>query len=114
MVPGWDCCCFATLASVTVVLRNGGSWAGLGDMVFSLPAVTGPGGRQASLQTPRVPVTVWLGTKVRSFLLPSGVVSTVVPDSAHKLFIGGLPNYLNDDQVGLSLPTPPHLCPNQS
>eukprot|EP00063_Salmo_salar_P058107 XP_014032942.1 PREDICTED: splicing factor U2AF 65 kDa subunit-like isoform X3 [Salmo salar] len=28
-----------------------------------------------------------------------GVVSTVVPDSAHKLFIGGLPNYLNDDQA---------------
>ena len=28
-----------------------------------------------------------------------GVVSTVVPDSAHKLFIRGLPNYLNDDQV---------------
>uniref|UniRef100_A0AAY4C060 Splicing factor U2AF subunit n=1 Tax=Denticeps clupeoides TaxID=299321 RepID=A0AAY4C060_9TELE len=28
-----------------------------------------------------------------------GVVSTVVPDSAHKLFIGGLPNYLSDDQV---------------
>lgn len=27
------------------------------------------------------------------------MVSTVVPDSAHKLFIGGLPNYLNDDQV---------------
>ncbi|XP_048058060.1 U2 small nuclear RNA auxiliary factor 2b isoform X1 [Chanodichthys erythropterus] len=27
-----------------------------------------------------------------------GVVSTVVPDSIHKLFIGGLPNYLNDDQ----------------
>ncbi|XP_026999769.1 U2 small nuclear RNA auxiliary factor 2b isoform X2 [Tachysurus vachellii] len=27
------------------------------------------------------------------------VVSTVVPDSAHKLFIGGLPNYLSDDQV---------------
>lgn len=38
-----------------------------------------------------------------------GVVSTVVPDSAHKLFIGGLPNYLNDDQVrgGLTL-EPPH------
>lgn len=32
----------------------------------------------------------------------AGVVSTVVPDSAHKLFIGGLPNYLNDDQVSLS------------
>ncbi|KAM6905015.1 LOW QUALITY PROTEIN: splicing factor U2AF 65 kDa subunit-like [Xenentodon cancila] len=29
-----------------------------------------------------------------------GVVSTVVPDSPHKLFIGGLPNYLNDDQLG--------------
>ncbi|XP_051570361.1 splicing factor U2AF 65 kDa subunit-like isoform X2 [Myxocyprinus asiaticus] len=28
-----------------------------------------------------------------------GVVSTVVPDSPHKLFIGGLPNYLSDDQV---------------
>lgn len=33
----------------------------------------------------------------------AGVVSTVVPDSAHKLFIGGLPNYLNDDQVSVSL-----------
>ncbi len=32
-----------------------------------------------------------------------GVVSTVVPDSAHKLFIGGLPNYLNDDQVCVKL-----------
>uniref|UniRef100_A0AAR2J4N8 RRM domain-containing protein n=1 Tax=Pygocentrus nattereri TaxID=42514 RepID=A0AAR2J4N8_PYGNA len=28
-----------------------------------------------------------------------GVVSTVVPDSPYKLFIGGLPNYLNDDQA---------------
>lgn len=28
-----------------------------------------------------------------------GVVSTVVADSPHKVFIGGLPNYLNDDQV---------------
>lgn len=35
-------------------------------------------------------------------LWPLGVVSTVVPDSAHKLFIGGLPNYLNDDQVSIS------------
>lgn len=33
------------------------------------------------------------------YILFLGVVSTVVPDSAHKLFIGGLPNYLNDDQV---------------
>ena len=28
-----------------------------------------------------------------------GVVSTVVPDSPHKGFLGGLPNYLNEDQV---------------
>uniref|UniRef100_H0XMB9 Splicing factor U2AF 65 kDa subunit n=1 Tax=Otolemur garnettii TaxID=30611 RepID=H0XMB9_OTOGA len=28
-----------------------------------------------------------------------GVASTVVPDSAHKLFIGGLPAHLHDDQV---------------
>jgi len=28
-----------------------------------------------------------------------GVVSTVVPDSPNKLFIGGIPNYLNEDQV---------------
>lgn len=33
-------------------------------------------------------------------IISTGVVSTVVPDSIHKLFIGGLPNYLNDDQVG--------------
>lgn len=30
-----------------------------------------------------------------------GVISTVVPDSPHKIFIGGLPNYLNEDQVSL-------------
>ncbi|KAG9295782.1 hypothetical protein G9A89_009011 [Geosiphon pyriformis] len=28
-----------------------------------------------------------------------GVVSTNVPDSPHKIFIGGLPTYLNDEQV---------------
>ncbi|CAG0890736.1 unnamed protein product [Darwinula stevensoni] len=28
-----------------------------------------------------------------------GVISTVVPDSPHKVFVGGLPNYLNEDQV---------------
>lgn len=28
-----------------------------------------------------------------------GVVSTVVQDSPHKIFVGGLPNYLNEDQV---------------
>ena len=31
----------------------------------------------------------------------AGVVSTVVPDSPNKIFIGGLPNYLNEDQVSL-------------
>lgn len=34
--------------------------------------------------------------------VPAGVISTVVPDSPHKIFIGGLPNYLNEDQVRLS------------
>lgn len=33
--------------------------------------------------------------------VPAGVISTVVPDSPHKIFIGGLPNYLNEDQVWL-------------
>lgn len=28
-----------------------------------------------------------------------GVVSTIVADSPHKIFIGGLPNYLSEDQV---------------
>lgn len=32
----------------------------------------------------------------------AGVISTVVPDSPHKIFIGGLPNYLNEDQVNYS------------
>lgn len=34
-----------------------------------------------------------------SVAVPAGVISTVVPDSPHKIFIGGLPNYLNEDQV---------------
>lgn len=29
----------------------------------------------------------------------SQLVSTIVPDTPHKLFIGGLPNYLNEEQV---------------
>jgi len=41
--------------------------------------------------------------KVYTFLcrsiISAGVISTVVPDSPHKIFIGGLPNYLNEDQV---------------
>lgn len=35
------------------------------------------------------------------FFSVAGVISTVVPDSPHKIFIGGLPNYLNEDQVNL-------------
>ncbi len=41
---------------------------------------------------------------VGSDLVPSGVhvpgvVSTIVPDSVNKIFVGGLPTYLNDEQV---------------
>ena len=32
-----------------------------------------------------------------------GVVSTVVQDSPNKIFLGGLPNYLNEDQVRIKL-----------
>ena len=28
-----------------------------------------------------------------------GIISTVVPDSDNKVFVGGIPNYLNEDQV---------------
>lgn len=35
----------------------------------------------------------------RNSFKSAGVISTVVPDSPHKIFIGGLPNYLNEDQV---------------
>ncbi|XP_054282102.1 splicing factor U2AF 50 kDa subunit-like isoform X1 [Macrosteles quadrilineatus] len=35
--------------------------------------------------------------------VPAGVISTVVPDSPHKIFIGGLPNYLNEDQSAFPL-----------
>ena len=34
-----------------------------------------------------------------SFWFCSSLVSTIVPDTPHKLFIGGLPNYLNEEQV---------------
>ncbi|KAJ3093776.1 hypothetical protein HDU96_002031 [Phlyctochytrium bullatum] len=32
-------------------------------------------------------------------VMGAGMVSTTVPDSPHKLFVGGLPSYLNDEQV---------------
>lgn len=34
-------------------------------------------------------------------------MSTVVPDGPYKVFIGGLPTYLSEDQVGLH----PHMLP---
>lgn len=39
------------------------------------------------------------GMSETALSVPAGVISTVVPDSPHKIFIGGLPNYLNEDQV---------------
>lgn len=36
---------------------------------------------------------------LKNLSVSTGVISTVVPDSPHKIFIGGLPNYLNDEQV---------------
>lgn len=41
------------------------------------------------------------GMSENSITVPAGVISTVVPDSPHKIFIGGLPNYLNEDQVSV-------------
>ena len=43
-------------------------------------------------------VLFFVATETATIHVP-GVVSTVVPDSPHKIFIGGLPNYLNEDQV---------------
>lgn len=39
------------------------------------------------------------GVEEQPNVLVPGVVSTVVQDSINKIFIGGLPNYLNEDQV---------------
>lgn len=49
-----------------------------------MPGTEGNGSSNASNNHPVVPI---------------GVISTVVPDSPHKIFIGGLPNYLSEDQV---------------
>ena len=42
----------------------------------------------------------------------TGVISTVVPDSPHKIFIGGLPNYLNEDQVSCIASVLVSICVN--
>uniref|UniRef100_A0A1B6E2F7 RRM domain-containing protein n=1 Tax=Clastoptera arizonana TaxID=38151 RepID=A0A1B6E2F7_9HEMI len=47
--------------------------------------------------TPGIPENA--AVNVPGNLNQTGVISTVVPDSPHKIFIGGLPNYLNEDQV---------------
>merc|ERR1712071_147651 len=39
------------------------------------------------------------GSENPSMSSSASIVSTIVPDTPHKLFIGGLPNYLNEDQV---------------
>ena len=40
----------------------------------------------------------YLGGDMSSMPVP-GVVSTKVPDSINKIFVGGLPSYLNEEQV---------------
>ena len=43
------------------------------------------------------------------------MISTVVSDSPNKLFVAGLPNYLNDEQVKVtSRQAPRTLCPHCS
>ena len=41
------------------------------------------------------------------------MISTVVSDSPNKLFVAGLPNYLNDEQVKVTpRQAPRRLCPH--
>jgi splicing factor U2AF 65 kDa subunit len=40
----------------------------------------------------------YLGGEMTGVQVP-GVVSTNVPDSINKIFVGGLPSYLNEEQV---------------
>jgi len=55
-------------------------------------------GQGLKIRRPRdyVPIP---GTEGEQEVCVPGVISTVVKDTAHKIFIGGLPNYLTDDQV---------------
>ena len=46
----------------------------------------------------------WYSFLICLFFLLSCLVSTIVPDTPHKLFIGGLPNYLNEEQVSYFRP----------
>ena len=41
----------------------------------------------------------YLGPEFMAGYHVPGVISTNVPDSPHKIFIGGLPSYLTDEQV---------------
>jgi len=49
--------------------------------------------------TPGVDPVPPLGGAMFGDMSAAAGVSTIVPDSPHKIFIGGLPNYLNEDQV---------------
>eukprot|EP00123_Amoebidium_parasiticum_P013727 comp22118_c0_seq1/m.32329 comp22118_c0_seq1/g.32329 ORF comp22118_c0_seq1/g.32329 comp22118_c0_seq1/m.32329 type:complete len:565 (-) comp22118_c0_seq1:609-2303(-) len=57
-------------------------------------------GQSVKIRRPKdyIPVPGQVMEPPRSILVP-GIVSTMVPDSDHKLFIGGLPTYLTEDQV---------------
>lgn len=55
-------------------------------------------GQSLKLRRPHDYLPVQGTSENPNFNVP-GVVSTVVSDSPHKLFLGGLPNYLNEDQV---------------
>ena len=41
----------------------------------------------------------YLGADLMGSLHVPGIVSTNVPDTVEKIFVGGLPSYLTDDQV---------------
>ncbi|KAL3320822.1 U2 small nuclear RNA auxiliary factor 2 [Cichlidogyrus casuarinus] len=55
-------------------------------------------GQSLKLRRPRDYQPPALGVEGPGFSIP-GVVSTIVQDTPHKIFIGGLPNFLNEDQV---------------
>jgi len=55
-------------------------------------------GQGLKIRRPRDYVPIPGSEAEADFAVP-GVISTVVKDTPHKIFIGGLPNYLTDDQI---------------
>merc|ERR1712142_931185 len=55
-------------------------------------------GQGLKIRRPRDYVPIPGSESEADFAVP-GVISTVVKDTPHKIFIGGLPNYLTDDQI---------------